>query len=221
LGVTTVKCEASDAHKNTGPASFDVTVRDTTPPKITVPGPLSAIATTAGGAVVTYSNSATDLVDGTVATDCNPSSGSVFAPGVTTVTCKATDSHGNSASESFTVRVTFSWSGLLQPINSDGSSIFKLGRTVPVKFTLTGLSASITNAVVKLSLAKVSNGIAGTVTEADSTSAADTGNLFRYDPTSGQYIYNLATSGLSMGTYRLFVDFGGGLVYPTDISLRK
>ena len=41
--------------------------------------------------------------------------------------------------------------------------------------------------------------VIGTDMEAVSTSAADTGNQFRY--TGGQYIFNMATSGLSTGTW--------------------
>jgi hypothetical protein len=33
--------------------------------------------------------------------------------------------------------------------------------------------------------------------------ASDTGNSFRYDATGGQYIFNLATKGLSAGTWRI------------------
>jgi hypothetical protein len=36
------------------------------------------------------------------------------------------------------------WSDLLPPLNLDGSSIFKLGDTAPVKFRLTAASAAIT-----------------------------------------------------------------------------
>jgi hypothetical protein len=66
------------------------------------------------------------------------------------------------------------------PINGDGSSIFKLGSTVPVKFALTGASASITNLVAKIYVAKLSNGIEGSLVEATSNGAADAGNTFRY-----------------------------------------
>jgi hypothetical protein len=221
FGDTTVLCSATDAHGNTSGGAFTVTVRDTKPPTVTVPADITAIATAATGAFATFSSSAIDVVDGAVPTQCSPSSGSVFAPGVTLVTCTATDSHRNSASASFTITVTFSWSGLLQPINVDGSSVFKLGRTVPVKFSLTELSASITNALAKLTIAKVTNSVAGSVIEADSTSAADIGNQFRYDPSAGQYIYNLATSGLSQGTWQLRVDLGDGVVHTTLISFRK
>lgn len=105
LGMTPVNCSASDAHHNTATASFKVTVVDTTPPVITVPGNLTAEATGPGGAVVTYTASATDLVDGSVPVTCTPLSGATFALGPTPVSCSATDAHGNRASGNFSVTV--------------------------------------------------------------------------------------------------------------------
>jgi hypothetical protein len=118
------------------------------------------------------------------------------------------------------VEVQAQWSGPLQPINADGSSIFHLGSTVSVKFQLTGASAGITNAVANLSLAQVSGSVTGSVVEAVSTSSADTGNQFRYDASSQQYVFNLATSGLSVGTWQLRIDLHDGVNRTVNISLR-
>ena len=87
-----------------------------------------------------------------------------------------------------------------------------------MKFALTGPSANITNAVARLYVAKVSDNVAGTEAEAASTSAATTGNLFRYS--DGQYIFNLGTDGLTAGTYQLRVDTGDGVARVVNISLR-
>jgi hypothetical protein len=57
------------------------------------------------GATVTYSVSASDNADPSVAIDCNPASGSTFPVGGTTVNCTATDDHGNTDTGSFTVTV--------------------------------------------------------------------------------------------------------------------
>jgi hypothetical protein len=105
LGTTTVTCTATDSSGNTGSASFGVTVQDTTPPTVGVPAPISAEATGPSGAVVTFSASASDLVSGSLAPSCSPTSGSTFAFGSATVTCSATDSHGNTGSATFTVTV--------------------------------------------------------------------------------------------------------------------
>jgi hypothetical protein len=111
------------------------------------------------------------------------------------------------------------YSGVLQPINPDGSSIFKLGSTVPVKFALTDADATtVCSAVASLSVAKVSNDVEGTFVEATSTSSATTGSLFRCD--GSQYVFNLATKGLTAGTYSLKVSLDDDTSYTTQISLR-
>src|SRR3989449_563975 len=105
LGTTVVLCTATDAHGNPAAGSFDVTVQDTTPPTLVLPGTITAEATGPSGAAVGFSASASDLVSGPVAAPCTPTSSSMFPLGTTTVVCTATDSHGNTASESFTVIV--------------------------------------------------------------------------------------------------------------------
>jgi hypothetical protein len=82
-----------------------VTVRDTTPPLLTLPANITVNATGPTGAVVTYSASATDLVDGARAVTCSPASGATFAIGTTTVSCSAQDTRGNRANGTFRVTV--------------------------------------------------------------------------------------------------------------------
>jgi hypothetical protein len=221
LGTTTVLCSAKDTAGNIGDNTFTVTVKDTTAPIVTVSAARTATATSAAGATVTYTApTASDIVDGAVAASCDKASGSAFALGVTTVTCTATDKAGNKDTKSFTVTVTAAWSNVLQPVNVDGSSMFKLGSTVPVKFQLTGASAGISNLSGRLYLQRVGAGATGTVLEAVSTSNATTGNLFRYDATSNQYVFNLGTKTLSAGTYQLRIDLGDGVSRTVNITLR-
>lgn len=78
---------------------------DSTAPVLTLPTDITAEATSASGAVVTYSASATDNVDGAITPSCTPTSGSTFALGQNTVNCSATDAAGNTASGSFKVTV--------------------------------------------------------------------------------------------------------------------
>ncbi len=80
-------------------------MQDTTPPAITVPANKTVNATSAAGAAVTFSASATDLVDGPLLASCSPASGSTFPLGTTSVTCQATDAHDNTGSTSFTITV--------------------------------------------------------------------------------------------------------------------
>lgn len=112
------------------------------------------------------------------------------------------------------------YSGLQQPINQDGSSIFKLGQTIPVKFHLSGASGEpVDDSVAKLEIAPVSGAVEGTYMESASTSAADSGNVFR-SLGNGDYIYNLSTDSLDVGTWSLRVTFKDGTVYREHISLR-
>jgi len=119
---------------------------------------------------------------------------------------------------------TYSWSGVLQPINADGSSIFKLGGTVPTKFRLTGPCTGISTLTFKIFIAQVSGSVLGTELEPTSTSAADTGNTFRYS--GDQYIFNLATKTLSAGTWQIrTAQYSGSTELVTlgtvNVSLKK
>ena len=105
-GTTTVTCTATDAHGNSASSGFTVTITDHTGPTLTVPANITASATTPSGAVVTFTASASDLVDGSRPVVCTPASGSTFAIGVTTVACTASDTRGNSTSGTFTVTVS-------------------------------------------------------------------------------------------------------------------
>jgi hypothetical protein len=105
-GHTTVTCSAQDATNNVSASTFDVYVRDTTAPAISVPASFTVSASSSSGIAVNYAVSATDAVDGTDAVTCTPASGATFRVGHTTVTCTATDAAGNSASRSFDVVVT-------------------------------------------------------------------------------------------------------------------
>jgi hypothetical protein len=108
LSTTTVTCSATDNHGNTGSSVFSVIIKDSTPPSISVPATAlvnNIQATGPSGALVTFSTSATDIVDGSVSVTCTPASGSTFALGSTTVTCTAKDTHNNAATATFQVTV--------------------------------------------------------------------------------------------------------------------
>src|SRR5215469_9021295 len=106
LGVTPVNCSVTDSLGLTTAGSFTVTVVDTTPPSLSLPSDITAEATGPSGAAVSYTATATDLVDGSVPVICTPDSGSTFAlDQTTTVNCSATDASGNAATGSFTVTV--------------------------------------------------------------------------------------------------------------------
>lgn len=137
------------------------------------------------------------------------------------LTVSAQDFAGNESSETSIYFVQYNYCGFSQPINSDGSSVFKFGNTVPVKFCITDANGNdVEDAVAEINLVQISGDVLGTEIEATSTSAATTGNLFRYDPTDGQYIFNLATKNLSKGTWRITIYLGDGTESSVNISLK-
>jgi HYR domain len=105
LGATQVSCTATDKAGNNATGTFTVTVRDTKAPDPDPPSDMTVEATSPTGAAVTYTASATDLVDGQLPMACTPPSGGTFPLGTTTVTCSATDKAGNTATASFTITV--------------------------------------------------------------------------------------------------------------------
>jgi len=125
LGATTVSCSATEGGGHSASGSFVVTVVDTTPPALTLPPGITTSATSTAGAVVSFTTSASDLVDGSVAVTCAPASGSTFPVGTATVACSATDSHTNVANGSFTVSVS-----LATTINKVPKVLGLLNRTV-------------------------------------------------------------------------------------------
>jgi len=106
-GTTTVTATATDGSGNTASCSFTVTVVDTQKPSIVCPANITAVVPGATDTCATVSYAApvaTDNCPG-VAVACTPPSGTCFPLGITTVTCVATDSSGNTAACSFTVTV--------------------------------------------------------------------------------------------------------------------
>ena len=104
LGNTLVTCTATDSGGNTGTASFTVSVVDTTAPTLSLPT-IAPVVSMTPTVVLTYTVTASDIVDGGVAATCSPASGSAFLVGNTVVTCDVVDAHGNAATGSFTIKV--------------------------------------------------------------------------------------------------------------------
>jgi hypothetical protein len=243
VGVTAVGCLAFDQQGNAATTSFQITVRAAKPLTIgKVPGTndqneLVVFATTVHGATVKYLLPvATDGAGKAVPVTCTPAPGTAFAVGKTTVTCSASDGAGNSAKTTFTVWMQFqvvtdaAYGNMFrQPINPDGSSIFKLGSPIPVKFRLGGASAGIKNLVAYISVVKTSDAIEGTYSETICVVSASSGDKFHYDSTDKEYYFNLSTKNLLKGTYRITAALtdgnaqkvSDGVAHTVRVSLRK
>jgi len=137
-GPHTITCTATDASGNSSNGSFKITVKDTTAPVLTLPANITTEATSGAGAVVSFSATATDIVDPAPVVLCDPSSGSTFL-GLTIVTCTATDASGNQSSGSFTVYVHYNLFGFFAPVdNLPLLNSAKAGQAIPIKWRLTG-----------------------------------------------------------------------------------
>jgi hypothetical protein len=87
---------------------------------------------------------------------------------------------------------------ILQPVNADGTSVFKQGSTVPAKFRVcdaNGVSIGAAGTVVSFRLVQtVSGTLVNTVDEAVVSTTPDT--AFRWSSTDQQWIYNINTKSL-------------------------
>jgi hypothetical protein len=124
--------------------------------------------------------------------------------GAQTVTITATDKAGNTSTFEYSYHV-YNYSGVLQPVKADGSSTFKKNSTVPVKFHIADGNLFVKDATATIQIVKITNNVAGEPVDGISTSAASEGNLFRYDTTDNQYIFNLGTKTLEEGQYKALI----------------
>ena len=108
LGTTTVTITATDAANNAGTGTFTVSVVDTTAPVVTPPANVTAAATSAAGAVITYGAASISDAVGFTSVTYSQASGSSFPIGATTVTVTAKDAANNTGTATFTVTVTAS-----------------------------------------------------------------------------------------------------------------
>ncbi len=117
---------------------------------------------------------------------------------------------------------TYQFMGFLPPIENDGSSVFKLGRTIPVKFQLKDTTGNFGyNGTALLTLQEYVGDVpAGPPVDATSSGDSNIGNEFRYDEYDNLYIYNLKTKPLSAGKWKLIVTLENGDIYEVFIELR-
>ena len=115
-----------------------------------------------------------------------------------------------------------SYTGHVQPpINADGSSVFTVRRgVVPVRFTLADCDGHQTCTLPPATIAvtRIAGGVVGQVNESVYSGASDSGSNFRID--GCQYIYNLNSSGLGVGTYRVDILTNSQLVGSATFQLR-
>ena len=247
IGETPVTCTVTDSGGLSASASFPVYVEDSTPPVFSgVPtGPVTRIAQNIQGWALSLSDlgiTATDPgnVSPPVTITCTPAEGTYLAIGGTyTITCTAQDSATyrapvspapappNKSTITFTVFVTLDVdpTGFLPPLRMMAPySSHKRGSTVPHKFYppryADGSPATDLAEGLRLVLVRTTNCAADTSETYEGNDFATGSTAWRYDPDSGQYIFNLKTqTAWTTGCYRTTVSYAGIKLAETYFNL--
>ncbi len=209
---TTLSCSATSAGGTTGPVSVTIK-RDATVPTLAptaTPNPVVLNGTT------TVTANATDITSTIDTSSCTPVITSSI--GAYTVACTATDKAGNSATANVTYTVGYKVCALY-----DQTKAHKLGSTVPIKLQLcdaNGANVSAAGVVVHASsLLNLDSSASANVDDSGAANSPD--NDFRYNATlgtTGGYIYNLSTKGLTVGTWQLsFTASGASYAVTFDV----
>lgn len=142
---------------------------------------------------------------------------------VNSPTVVATDNADNVSTNTATFNVVGygcvdgSSSGFKSPVPN---TQYKLGRDVPLKFVACDLQGNPVNGVVATAWYKLST--ATSFTKAVSGSSATTDNLFRYDPSAGQYIFNMSTTGLQVNKpYTVQAQLDSGQTITSTVTFTK
>jgi hypothetical protein len=187
-------------------------------PSITITTPGSGASYTFGQAVAasygcTDGGSGLGPCNGTVINGSNIDTASV---GTKTFTVTAADAVLNASTLTSTYYVKYAASGMCngdaghvirQPINADGTSVFKQGSTVPAKFRVcdaNGVSIGTAGVVSGFRLIQTINGtIVSNIDEAVDSTTPDSD--FRWDPTDKQWIFNMSTKKLGANKTYIYV----------------
>jgi hypothetical protein len=206
---------------------------DSTAPSITITTPPAGTPTYTLNQEVAADYSCNDALStlatclGSVATGANIDTASV---GNKDFQVTATDVAGNQSNLNHAYKVQYATGQclggpgrqILQPINADGSSVFKKGSTVPAKFRVcdaNGVSIGTPGTVTDFKLVKKVSGLdEEIVSEPVFSTTPDT--EFRWSSTDEQWIYNMATKNLATNTtfhYRIFLNDGTSIDFQFGI----
>jgi len=171
----------------------------------------------AGWRVTDSGGTGVESKSGTVSNSSPIDTGTV---GTKTFTVTATDYAKNTDTKTVTYYV-LGFGGILPPFKPEGISVFKLGRTIPVKFQLwDSTSDFVSSAEAEILWDKSSGVTLGTEEGEFSTVTATTGNQFRYDDIDNQYIFNFSTKTLSIGTWKITIIVNDSGCYSEEIVLK-
>jgi predicted extracellular nuclease len=220
LGGTTVNCSATNSRNKTAEGSFSITVVDTTAPIVVLNGVTNG-ATYTLGAVPAASCSATDSVTGiAVQATLSISGGTANGVGHFTATCSgATDGAGNVAAPvSASYDVDYLFNGFFSPVSNNKT--FKLGSTVPLKWTLQNAQQGFISSFSSIAAVQVAPDpsclAGGEGVPFDAGSAGNSGLQFQ----DNTFQFNWKTTGLAAGCYAASVSLDDGTRMTVFVTLR-
>ncbi len=217
--------EATDNAGNSASTTISGINIDKTPPDITINVPTEG-AEYLLNQIVIANWAAIDHLSGVAqATGTVPDSSpaGTGTPGAKIFTVNASDNINNTADKTVTYYVRYAYSGILEPINVNGSSIFNSNKNsfIPVKFQLQDATGGFAaGAVADIYRTKISDNITGTINEEVYTHEATPGNRFIYNSTTNEYVFNLDSAELSIGTWRIEIRLDDGTSKYVDISVK-
>jgi hypothetical protein len=216
-------CDLAENCTSAGP--FDGNLVDKKAPTITITAPanngtytLNSITGVASNYQCVDGGSGLQSCVGSVTNGTNFSTSSV---GAKTFIVNAKDNVNNASTLSNSYKVLYASGGIcygdaghqiLQPINADGSSVWKRGATVPAKFRVcdaNGVSIGTPDVVTAFNLVQVLSGTETDVDEVVNSTTPDT--AFRWDATEQQWIFNVSTQSLTANqTYVFQIELNDG-----------
>lgn len=150
----------------------------------------------------------TDATSGVATCKASTANLDTSSVGVHSYTVSSTDVAGNSATLVVNFNVHYSYSQ-----TSPASHTFEVGRTVPVRIQLLDAQGNpVSTATAHIWVDSLTN-------PGQSKGMSNTGNLFRYDATAMQYVYDLSTSNLSPRTHIIYITLDDGTTHTFTLTL--
>jgi len=222
-GVTTLSYFATDNGNNVeSPHTLTIKL-DKEAPDITISSPAAGTPAYLINQVVTAIYTCSDNFSGLSSCTSSQPSGSPLATsavGTRSITVAATDIAGNSNGSTAAYDVTYAICSLYDPTKAA-----KSGATLPIRLQLcdvNGTNTSSASVVLTVTgVQQVSTSASNLLEDSLSTTADST---FRFDPnlgSTGGYVLNLSTKGLTTGTYQLlFMAAGDSISHKVPFQVR-
>ncbi len=223
--------EAGNTNAPVASSAFDY---DATVPSVVISAPANGgiyilNAAVASNYTCSDATSGLDTCTGPVANGSNFDTSTVGSKNFTVI---ATDKAGNTYSATNSYSVQYASSGMcygapghqiLQPINIDGTSIFKQGSTVPAKFRVcdaNGSSIGLPGVVTSFKLVKVVSGTTETAPNEDPVSTTPD-IAFRWSASDQLWIFNISTKKLNANmTYYYEITLNDGSKITFNFGLK-